>query len=178
LTIVIRALLVALFLTSVTLLLATPVFWARSYWHADSFWFNGHNHARAVISNGGHVKLFFQRVSATAPFTIVADSGHRAQPSSDPRPGVRDSGLETSVYFAGFGYAAGPTPYGHNRVILVPFWSLLLFFAVTTGASLYVLRRSRIRHRRSRNLCVKCAYDLRATSDRCPECGTPVPVAT
>ena len=163
-------------LLSLPLFLATLILWPRSYWHADSFWFNAHNHARAVISNSGHMKLFFQRVSPSAPFTIIADGGHRAQPPSDPRPGVRDSGLETSFYFAGFGYAAGATPYGHNRVFLVPFWSLLLLSAATTGASVRALHRSRIRHRRSRNLCTTCAYDLRATSERCPECGTPVPV--
>jgi len=164
-------------LLSLSLLLATLILWPRSYWHADSFWFNAHNHARAMISNGGHMKLFFQRVSPSAPFTIIADGGHRAQPPSDPRPGLRDSGLETTLYFAGFGYAAGATPYGHNRVLLVPFWFLFLLFGATACASLYALRCARTRHRRSRNLCAHCAYDLRATSDRCPECGTAVAAA-
>jgi hypothetical protein len=59
-----------------------------------------------------------------------------------------------------------------RRLIITPLW---LVFAVTfplPSAWLYQWRRRRARQRL--NHCRQCGYDLRATPDRCPECGTAV----
>jgi hypothetical protein len=95
----------------------------------------------------------------------------------------------------------GPLPEPATRPFLV--WLLLLFaaairmqlwmehqgdttfLAIVTWVSLAVLvwlsfrGRSALRRRRDRlrrGLCRQCGYDLRATPDRCPECGTPAGV--
>ena len=53
--------------------------------------------------------------------------------------------------------------------LTVPYGVMVLVFAVLPGRSL--IRHVRGRYRRAKSLCVGCGYDLRASSDRCPECG-------
>jgi len=63
------------------------------------------------------------------------------------------------------GFAGGGA--GTFWFVSVPFWFLLTVAAVTPG--LWLLRRVR----RKRGVrCANCGYDLRATPERCPECGT------
>jgi hypothetical protein len=55
----------------------------------------------------------------------------------------------------------------------VPDWLLVGLFAASPIAKGYLYRR---RRRRSHHgMCPFCGYDLRATPDRCPECGTVPP---
>ncbi|MEA2736410.1 MAG: hypothetical protein QOE14_2861 [Humisphaera sp.] len=54
--------------------------------------------------------------------------------------------------------------------LCVPHWFVVLVFAASPAAWLIGYVRSR--HRRNSGRCSSCGYDLRATPDRCPECGT------
>ena len=58
--------------------------------------------------------------------------------------------------------------------VCAPYWALVLSLGLLPLMIVYgqvkdaVVRGSRVR----RSRCATCAYDLRATPDRCPECGT------
>jgi hypothetical protein len=58
----------------------------------------------------------------------------------------------------------------------IPYWSLVLAASVMPAWWFVHHRRLRARLRRH-HYCATCGYDLRATPERCPECGTAVPPA-
>jgi hypothetical protein len=65
-------------------------------------------------------------------------------------------------------------PYVSTRrglAILLPIWLPLAVLAVLPIWSLVTRRRTR--ERLTARRCVPCGYDLRASPDRCPECGSP-----
>jgi hypothetical protein len=60
---------------------------------------------------------------------------------------------------------------GSTYRVRVPFWCILALVLIPIG-----VRIRRGRHQIAPGLCPACGYDLRATPDRCPECGaTPPP---
>jgi hypothetical protein len=54
--------------------------------------------------------------------------------------------------------------------MMVPWWLPIVLFGSIPTARIIALYRSRQRMKLGR--CFACGYDLRATPDRCPECGT------
>jgi len=80
----------------------------------------------------------------------------------------------------GITYLRYPFPRGaSNRdpsgfEVAIPCLYLLILLAVpTTLTARRIIRRGIIRRRRLNGCCEYCGYDLRASPDRCPECGCP-----
>jgi hypothetical protein len=61
-------------------------------------------------------------------------------------------------------------------VLDLPMWIVVTFFLLLPAARLLRWTIRRRRRRAGPGVCARCGYDLRATPERCPECGsTPEP---
>jgi hypothetical protein len=56
--------------------------------------------------------------------------------------------------------------------LVTPDWAVVLLLVIAPCVAGAKARRRWRAHRLEMGLCTTCGYDLRATPDRCPECGT------
>jgi hypothetical protein len=163
-------------LASLLFAIATIVFWIRSHWRDDQFyWTRVSNHGTsgstvnyALVSDEGIVGVAYVRVSTA---------------SSDPAGLHWDSleagGLTPKTTLERLGFM-----HDHERVIgpggmsftesvyAVPAWLVVIAFLIPPIAWL----RRFLKRPKSSNACRKCGYNLTGNaSGVCPECGTPVP---
>jgi hypothetical protein len=152
-----RILLNALTVLSLTLFVATVALWVRSYRTADQIWGGGY----LVASERGAVYV--------SGMTLIPDPGYPLRESFDAgKLGVMEEDWGDNVRRVRpvrFIYRAGPPSAG---LVIVADWFAALAFAALPG---YRLAR-RVRRRERAGYYARCGYDLRATPERCPECGT------
>ena len=176
----------ALTALSLLLLVATAGLWTRSYWATDYFFWQG----RRVLPNTelavlrGRLVLCFEAVmivGVTAEKWEWRDGfSHGAvRPSIDDTSFFgRPSSAELSVWRKiGFrdDYIRSPRePIGSAWEC--PCWFVCLLYCLLPARRLVLWLRQR--RRRTSGLCPTCGYDLRASKDRCPECGTVMAVTT
>jgi hypothetical protein len=157
---------------SAVLCVAVCVLWVRSYWVTDSV---GWGRASGEETNHS----VYGAPSGWGRIVVVAMVDMPPGASFEPRgvyycarPPVRPARIRPHPSWLnrlGFYVMSRRPEWG----IIVPDWSLLAVAAILPD--LQVARRTR-RHLRRAARCPACGRDLRATPDRCPECGA-VPAA-
>ena len=154
---------------SLVLCLATCVLWVRSYRRLDDVRLFP-NPQRYWLVRSADGRLHAQQTWASGPYW----QGRSSEYSSGELGRAVYSNLPFRWRIAGFGYGhltvpsgTGPTLNAH--VYLMPHAFPAMVFAV---APVLWLRAALSRRRtRAAGLCARCGYDLRASPDRCPECG-------
>jgi hypothetical protein len=175
---------------ALVLCVAVCVLWVRSYHYMDAFggsWLDDDRRTQvkqAVVSSTGSIALRRLDTTFVAAARRWTDEESPPQPlefnsvAHNPGPNSRWNFGSTGTLLnrIGFGRYEGRTGFDDivivTRVTRVPHWALAALFAVPPAAwSRSVARLLRAR-RRTRGHCPTCGYDLRASPERCPECGT------
>ena len=160
---------------SLLLCLATVALWARSYWFYDSVTLPlPHPWAWVQLDQvRGHAQLWLHTAGPRSnPTGLESDKLETLEPQWPPSD-------TTDLMFHPPPFEFRYIDASHNGVIIrfyllgLPHWLLVGFFAISPV--LLTLSRLRASGRGHRNLCGTCGYDLRASTDRCPECGTAFP---
>jgi hypothetical protein len=152
---------------SLAMALAVVGLWVRSYFARDTLWIvlrRGHpEHLAAVCAISGQVQLNLVR-----PWDDH-QANHRFTYACDP---ISTSFAASHLW--AFSDARGDGSGGFAQwMVQVPIWCPLTLVMIA-AATLWRLRPRTPGH----GNCATCGYDLRATPDRCPECGTAMPVPT
>jgi len=164
-----RRLLNLLTILSLLLCLAVAALWVRSYGGCDVVVRpRGPGDRLCVTSEFGVLVVEWE----TPPPGLIVQPGWEYFQTPLPRRWpVRRAGLGFDAYSATVTHFVRLPPAPLHGVT-VPHWFAALATAGLPAA--WVARRHRarvLRRRADTGLCASCGYDLRATPDRCPECG-------
>jgi hypothetical protein len=177
--------------TSLLLLLGVLALWLRSYWVEDDVWLvtyapyakGDYRHEYGLTVWRGRVKLACQRCVPWDYLNEPRFSWSHYPTDAGGMGSFEFHGGRTTLGFGtlSFDVERGGT-HGDNeekdreRDVLFPLWFVALLLAIPPAAwARGAWKRTRGVHRARLGLCTNCGYNLRATPDRCPECGLAVP---
>jgi hypothetical protein len=156
------------------LCIATVALWVRSYVTTDAIYYQRYGSTKynveLIIVGSSNGALKIGNTKSMWRFREMHDGfNYFRVPSADAPWPAEESGMR----WLNFRYQ--PHDF-HNETawLYIPYWFLVLLITV----SMVMIQRNRLRQLRrlEHGQCSRCGYDLRATPDRCPECGA-VPAA-
>jgi hypothetical protein len=159
---------------SLLLCLATIGLWVRSYKYSDTLYYmRSVFRIWAIQSLRGQIAVGTNFLIPSDPRSerigLDVEDARQCSTVQEHSHGFRY--IAPVGWLCGFGFAFVNL---HNRIVYhavgIPHWFLAVLLAVLPALYLRTILRSRKRDRKG--LCPVCGYDLRATPDRCPECGT------
>jgi len=159
----------------IPLLAAVAALWVRSYFRVDWLTHAQPGRQSSITSRHGQFVIDTMGDAHVALWPGLRGWSYEAQP-------IDDNDDELFVYhpaiagrashFLGFAYAdigSIGLPTRRITMLVIPYWSLVLLLSIVPATALLRARRRRWKQRNRR--CLGCGYDLRASTERCPECG-------
>lgn len=162
--------------------------WIRSYSSASTvthtrFIFDAPTSGRRVILEAASMSGHLTVERSETPITF--DDADQASRDVDAMRGIsvygqydylrhRSDATKNWVNRLGFYHMTNPGGRGTLNRFVIPTWLVAAVLFPVTAWMVLGERRRRVRERRAAGgLCTRCGYDLRASIDRCPECGSP-----
>jgi hypothetical protein len=152
---------------SLLLSVATAALWVRSYWVHDVV-YRWHPAGGWVFSSD-LASLYFMWWKGDSP-TIGSAAWQWERLPHTRQQKKFEFHRQRQSYISDLD---GQSVWETDRWVQFPHWAAFtVLFPLPLLAGFHRIRQSKPRRA---NLCLACGYDLRATPDRCPECGTIVP---
>jgi len=181
--------------SSLLLCLVSTALWLRSYGQGDRLYWSTGDRDWTIVAPGraaffrsryfgvevdhGRMAVFVSKSDRDTDVSVLSDypegRGLHYMRRSDPFPAWPFDGTRWWERL-GFRLLHGKwrTPPGSiidDTTASFPLW--LVCGTTAIAPALWIKRRWRATVRKRRGLCAACGYDLRGSSDRCPECGAP-----
>jgi hypothetical protein len=164
---------------SLVVMLAMVVLWIRSYSVQDIVWIArpGNTFMGEVATSRGNLVVgllidwrALDEIKSCNLKLATTSIWHDANPVT---PDNQVEAFHTNVRhtFLGIGYSRSWSVNDTDVTMDAPLWLMSLMTAMLPAVALRRRLVRRRRHEPGKYPCERCGYDLRATPDRCPECG-------